>query len=80
MITLRSNALVSCGFDFCLDLILPESTKKLNVAIIWGQLQFKAPSTRIQGQANASHTRFQLSKGIRKSVGFKRIQKTNFCD
>ena len=73
MIPLRSNVLVSCGFDFCLDLILPESTKKLNFAKIWGQLQFKVPSTRIHGQANAAHTRFQLSKGIRKSASFKRI-------
>ena len=32
----------------------------------------RAPSTRIHGQANATHTRFQLSTRICKSVGFKR--------
>ena len=60
-------------FEFCLDHILLESTWVQKVCQVLGvNYNVGAPSIRIHGLANATHTQFQLSTRICKSVGFKR--------
>ena len=52
--------LVSFDFEFCLDRILLESTKKV-CKFLEVNYNVGAPSSRIHGQANATNNRYQLS-------------------